>query len=143
MMHITSKCTGCTACTHFCPVYAISGTKGQMHLINEKRCVSCGVCGRVCPSAAIVDDRGVTLKKLARKSWPKPRINKDICSACGICVTLCSPEALRIELPKEKGDILVSAELFQVKKCTGCGICAENCPIDAIVMITEEEDDTL
>lgn len=138
-MRISSECTGCTACVRICPVYAISGKKGEMHLIDTRRCVACGVCGRVCPVGAVADREGVVLEKQPRIRWPRPKIDEEICSACGICVTLCTPGALRIQPPREKGDILVPAELFEPKKCIGCSICAENCPIGAITMMIEEE----
>ncbi|GAB1475276.1 hypothetical protein MASR2M70_01080 [Bacillota bacterium] len=139
-MRITKDCVGCTACAILCPVKAISGTKGELHVIDSRRCVKCGVCGRICLSNAIVDRDGVHLERMQRSHWPKPVINEEICSACGICITLCTPGTLRIEAPKEKGDIQVSAELFDPKKCIGCGICAENCPIGAITMSYKKGD---
>lgn len=138
-MRITPACIGCEACKRLCPVHAISGTKGETHVIDARRCVACGVCGRACPKNAIVDREGSPLERQPRTRWPKPKIDESICSACGICVTLCTPGALRIQPPRERGDIAVSAELFEPKKCVGCSICAENCPIEAITMTIAEE----
>jgi len=132
--HIGEECTGCTACAKLCPVFAISGERGARHAINEKRCVECGVCGRVCPKSAIKDSAGKTCVPVKRSQWPKPVIDTETCSACSICVNDCTPGALRISLPKFRGDIKVYAELAQQQKCVGCAICESHCPLGAIKM---------
>lgn len=137
-LRITDPCIGCTACAKICPVLAISGNKGSLHQIDGRRCVGCQVCAWVCPAGAITDLSAQPVPKLSRFLWPKPQIDEEACTACSICVTLCTPGALRIQFPKEKGDIRVAAELFDAKKCIGCRICAENCPIEAITMSPPE-----
>ena len=131
---IGEKCTGCTACARNCPVFAINGERGKRHVINALRCVACGVCGRICPAGAVADGAGNVMSPVKRSLWMKPRIHENVCSACGICVQDCSSRALRISLPKERGDILVYAELSGPDKCTGCGICEKHCPLGAVVM---------
>jgi ferredoxin len=135
---ISEDCIGCTACAKFCPVFAITGKKGSLHIVNENRCVQCGVCGRVCPKGAIIDGAGNTCTPVNRAEWPKPLINTEICSACSICVNDCTPGALRISLPQFPGDIKVYAELAQPKQCVGCAICKSHCPIKAISMEVEK-----
>jgi formate hydrogenlyase subunit 6/NADH:ubiquinone oxidoreductase subunit I len=132
--HISEACIGCTVCAKICPVFAINGKKSKRHIVNEKRCVGCGVCGRVCPSGAIIDNTGSICTRVNRDEWKKPIINTDICTACSICVNDCTQEALRISLPKFRGDIKVFAELAQPQKCTGCAICESHCPMKAISM---------
>jgi len=132
--HISEACSGCTACAKNCPVFAISGERNAHHSINEKRCVECGVCGRICMKGAITDNAGNVCSPVKRSEWPKPVINSEICSACQICVNDCTPGALRISLPRFRGDIAVYAELFDSKRCVGCGICQQHCPIEAIRM---------
>ena len=133
---IGEKCTGCTACSRPCPVFAISGERGTRHEINPLRCVACGVCGRICPSGAISDGDGKACAPVKRSFWAKPRIDTELCSACGICVHDCTPRALSISLPKERGDIRVHAELSVPEKCVGCGICQKHCPLGAVIMVT-------
>ena len=137
---IGGNCTGCDACTRFCPVFAISGEKLKRHEINALRCVECGVCGRICPSSAISDGGGKLCTPLRRPLWPEPHIDANVCSACGICVQDCTPRALSISRPKQRGDIRVHAELSSPEKCTGCGICEEHCPLDAIFMVSPEKE---
>ena len=132
--HINQACTGCTACAINCPVFAISGNRNELHSINEKRCVECGVCGRVCQKGAVMDNNGKLCSPVKRSEWPKPVIKSELCSACGICVYDCTPKALRIAMPTIKGDIHVSAELFEPRRCVGCGICESHCPMEAIKM---------
>jgi alcohol dehydrogenase class IV/Pyruvate/2-oxoacid:ferredoxin oxidoreductase delta subunit len=131
---ITGDCKGCTACARACPVFAITGERGGLHVINPKRCVACGVCGRICPAGAVLDESGKIAAPRKRSEWPKPRINRDLCSACGICVTFCTAGALQISLPAFKGDIRVFAELSAPQKCVACGLCEKKCPLGAVVM---------
>jgi len=131
---ITASCTGCTVCAKLCPVFAVTGERGALHTINERRCVSCGVCARACPKECVADASGALLAKVARANWPKPRINQAECSACQMCVDICTPRALTISLPKQRGDIAVYAQLSEPKKCVGCGLCAEICPLRIILM---------
>jgi ferredoxin len=69
-----------------------------------------------------------------RSLWSKPQIDAELCSACGICVHDCTPGALKISLPKERGDIRVHAELAAPEKCVACGLCEKNCPMGAMLM---------
>ena len=50
---IAEKCTGCMACIAACAVNAITGTKGEPHLINQEACDRCGACVAVCTYDAI------------------------------------------------------------------------------------------
>jgi formate hydrogenlyase subunit 6/NADH:ubiquinone oxidoreductase subunit I len=131
---ISEKCIGCTACARNCPVFAISGGLKKLHVINPRRCVECGVCGRTCPKAAVQDPAGNYCEQLHRTKWRKPVIELKLCSACGICVKDCAPGALKISLPRFRGDIGVHAELASPAKCVACGICERHCPMGAIRM---------
>ena len=137
--NITGACSGCTACARLCPVFAISGERNVRHVINEKRCVECGVCGRICQKNAIADNEGKICVPLKRSQWPKPAINPDDCSACSICVHDCTQGALRITLPKFRGDINVFAELVNPQKCTGCAVCESHCPVGAVRMVHQSD----
>ena len=47
------KCKACTLCAQKCPVDAIRGQRGVVHMIEQEKCVSCGSCYDVCPFGAV------------------------------------------------------------------------------------------
>jgi NADH-quinone oxidoreductase subunit F len=44
-----AKCQACMICARNCPVGAIDGGKGLIHVINQDKCSKCGTCLEVCP----------------------------------------------------------------------------------------------
>ena len=47
------KCKGCGMCARGCPAGAISGEKGQPHVIDKTACIKCGSCLNVCRFDAV------------------------------------------------------------------------------------------
>ena len=45
---ITDDCTGCLLCLKACPGEAISGSKGELHVIDQGLCDKCGICKAIC-----------------------------------------------------------------------------------------------
>ena len=43
------KCQACLICRRKCPVEAIAGAKGQVHVIDQDKCIRCGTCYDACP----------------------------------------------------------------------------------------------
>jgi len=43
------KCRACGLCLKNCPVGAVSGKKGAVHIIDQGKCIKCGACFDVCP----------------------------------------------------------------------------------------------
>ncbi|HID55456.1 TPA: 4Fe-4S dicluster domain-containing protein, partial [Candidatus Poribacteria bacterium] len=43
------RCQACQICARNCPVKAIYGEKGIVHVIDQERCIKCGTCFEVCP----------------------------------------------------------------------------------------------
>ncbi len=48
-----AKCTGCTLCAKRCPVSCISGSRKEVHLIDQEKCIKCGECYNSCKFDAI------------------------------------------------------------------------------------------
>jgi NADH:ubiquinone oxidoreductase subunit F (NADH-binding)/(2Fe-2S) ferredoxin/Pyruvate/2-oxoacid:ferredoxin oxidoreductase delta subunit len=51
---VSESCTGCMICGRNCPVGAITGEKGQPHVIDTEACTRCGICQSLCNFDAIV-----------------------------------------------------------------------------------------
>lgn len=63
-----AECIGCVKCVRACPVDAIVGAAGQMHVILERECTGCGLCIAPCPVDCI------TLAPRPEPwRWPQPR----------------------------------------------------------------------
>ena len=43
------KCVGCMLCLKSCPVDAISGSRKEVHVIDQNLCIKCGACYEICP----------------------------------------------------------------------------------------------
>jgi NADH-quinone oxidoreductase subunit F len=50
---IPENCPGCMLCLRACPEEAISGAKGEVHIINQEQCIRCGICREVCNLDAV------------------------------------------------------------------------------------------
>jgi NADP-reducing hydrogenase subunit HndC len=61
-----AKCAACTLCYRNCPVGAVEGERGKIHIIDQSKCTKCGTCFEVCPPAF----RAVT--KLSGEPVPPP-----------------------------------------------------------------------
>jgi len=48
------RCTGCAACAPVCPVGAVAGGPGLIHVVDADTCTRCGACLPVCPEDALV-----------------------------------------------------------------------------------------
>jgi len=44
------KCVGCMLCLKSCPVDAISGSRKEVHVIDQNLCIKCGACYDICPA---------------------------------------------------------------------------------------------
>jgi len=61
-----SKCEACMICLRNCPVGAIDGGKGKIHVIDQSKCTKCGTCFDVCP------DRFSAVTRISGEPIPLP-----------------------------------------------------------------------
>jgi Na+-translocating ferredoxin:NAD+ oxidoreductase RNF subunit RnfB len=60
---INDACDGCTDCVKACPVEAIKGEPGKLHMVDPGKCVSCRACVDACPIHVIdMEPRGEKVK---------------------------------------------------------------------------------
>ncbi len=60
------KCRACMSCFKRCPVGAIDGGKGLIHIIDQYKCIKCGACLEACP------DKFGAVERLVGKPVPPP-----------------------------------------------------------------------
>lgn len=65
------KCQACGICLRKCPVEAITGGKGLIHIIDQDKCIKCGTCFEACP------DRFGAVKKLAATEPVPPPVPEE------------------------------------------------------------------
>jgi NADP-reducing hydrogenase subunit HndC len=46
-----ARCAACTLCYRNCPVGAVEGERGKVHVVDQAKCSKCGTCFEVCPPA--------------------------------------------------------------------------------------------
>lgn len=51
---VADLCNGCMVCARNCASGAISGEKGEPHVIDQQACTRCGVCKSVCKFEAVI-----------------------------------------------------------------------------------------
>jgi len=66
-----AKCAACTLCSRNCPVNAIEGERGKIHIIDQAKCTKCGTCFDVCPPAFRA------IRKLSGEPVPPPILEKN------------------------------------------------------------------
>ncbi len=66
------KCQACMICLRNCPVEAISGAKGLIHVIDQGKCTKCGTCLDLCPP------RFSAVTKLSGEPVPPPPLRREV-----------------------------------------------------------------
>lgn len=137
---IIETCIGCTACVKACPVNAIAGQRGEMHVIHPDICVDCGLCGYVCPPEAILDFNNVVATRFKRRkdSDRVAVVNTDRCTACDFCFDVCPYDAIRY-VKADSGFFNVAD--VSPEACKGCDqLCVTVCIKDAIQLHPRESE---
>lgn len=137
---ITETCIGCTACVKACPVNAIAGTRGEMHVIHPDICVDCGLCGYVCPPEAILNFNGDVATRFKRRQDADriAIVDTDRCTACDFCFDVCPYDA--IDYTRVDDGFFNVADV-DPDICKGCdALCVSVCIKDAIQLHPRESE---
>lgn len=88
------------------------------------------------PRGAVIPDSGNS-RDYVTGGWRSERPIRDpeVCTNCLICWIMCPDSAIRADAETEK----LCPDTFNYNHCKGCGICANECPVDAITMVSEQE----
>ena len=123
---ILTTCTGCGMCLSICPVKAISGGPGRLHVIDADYCIGCGACARVCNSSSVADQDGNIQTHESKRFWMIPHFDAAKCSFCGKCYEMC-PAGIITRPVFGK-----APELTNSKLCASCHWCEKVCVFDAV-----------
>ncbi len=66
------KCQACMICLRNCPVDAISGGKGLIHVVDQDKCTKCGTCLDLCPT------RFAAVTILSGEPVPPPPLEREV-----------------------------------------------------------------
>ena len=134
---ILDACTGCGMCLSICPVKAISGGPGRLHVIDPDFCIGCGACFRVCTSEAVVDQAGNVSVHQSKRFWMIPHFDTSRCHFCGKCYEMC-PAGIITRPSSGKVPTLTNSKL-----CASCYWCQKVCAFNAITFQQASEQATL
>ncbi|ACL70818.1 pyruvate synthase subunit PorD [Halothermothrix orenii] len=89
---------------------------------------------RELPRGGVIKDPG-SASKYRTGSWrvKRPLWSEEKCIQCLLCHVYCPDIAIDVEEGKVIG--------IDYNHCKGCGICANQCPVQALEMISEDKGD--
>ena len=104
----------------------------------HSKCVGCGICIRECEGHVLVPS--VRQYGLAGFMQPVVDYSRGSCVyTCNRCSNVCPPNALLPLSLEEKQITRIGIASVKDDLCVGCGICAENCPANAIEIVSEAD----
>ncbi|MDV7338287.1 ferredoxin-type protein NapF [Terasakiella sp. A23] len=135
MDDFTKKCTGCALCVQVCPEHILHLDDRNLARVDFQKgeCTFCMECVTSCKDGALIStdpdapwalDISIEGKCLAMKGVE-----------CRICNDQCEPRAIRFRLTPGG----VPLPQLDESACTGCGACVAPCPVDAIVLLPENQ----
>ena len=113
-------------CLSICPVKAISGGPGRLHVIDADYCICCGACARVCTNSSVIDQMGNPSVHESKRNWLVPHFDANKCRFCGKCYEMCPAGIITRPV---SGKV---PELTNAKLCASCRWCEKVCVFNAV-----------
>ena len=130
-------CSRCDECVKVCGEFVLRrGSGGYPEAdFRSGACTFCGECARNCPGNVLRVDQP------RASAWDQPRVEVSstclarqgtVCRACG---DACEARALRFRLALGGRSEPIPDPL----RCTGCGACVYVCPVEAVIVKSNQE----
>lgn len=132
----SERCSRCNRCVEACETQIIAKGDGGFPAVDFGRgeCTFCYRCAESCPEHLFRPQTEAAWQIVAKIGEGCLAHQKIECRSCG---DMCEVMAIRFRL--QPGGVALPE--LDSSSCTGCGACVSVCPVSAITMVFEEQEE--